>query len=369
MGGMNDMKTYFIWIGMICAVIIIGVPTLSITADLSAQAAKQELVFLTWSEYMDPDLIKEFEEKFNAKVKNVYFETEDERDQLLSLTMGKGYDVVLASGVNTLSYIRRNWLVPLNTDRIPNLKHIDQKWLSANPKITAYAVPLLWGTLGIAYRRDLIKEEVTSWKQLFEPVEKLHGKILMINDSRDVIGMALKYLGYSLNSTDTEELAKAEALLLAQKPFVKRYGYLALTEESGLLTGEYLMVMLYNGDALALQEFNSEVGFSVPREGTNIWMDYLMVMEASAKKELAMSFINFLNEPENAARLASFVNFASPNIAAQKLLPKDHLEDPIIYPNKDVLDRSEFCNELPPRVQKKYNTIFSKILHGHRKNQ
>ncbi|MEE8300236.1 MAG: extracellular solute-binding protein [Desulfatiglandales bacterium] len=189
---MNDIKTYFIWIGVICAAIIIGVPTLSIKAGPSDEAAKQELVFLTWSEYVDPDLIKAFEEKFSAKVKYIYFETEDEREQLLSLTSGKGYDVVLASGVNTLSYIRRNWLVPLNSDRIPNLKHIDQKWFSANPKITAYAVLYLWGTLGIACRKDLIKEEVTSWKQLYEPDEKLHGKILMINDSRHAISTQLQ---------------------------------------------------------------------------------------------------------------------------------------------------------------------------------
>ncbi len=357
-------KIHFVWTGMICLMIVTGFLALFVPGNACAGSTKQELVFLTWSEYMDPDIIKEFEEKFKAKVKNIYFETEDKREQLLAQTMGKGYDVVLASGVNTLSYIRRNWLVPLNSDQIPNLKHIDPKWFSVNPKITAYGVPYLWGTLGIAYRKDFIKEKVTSWKQLLEPDKKLHGKILMINDARDAIGMALKYLGYSMNSTNPEALARAEALLLAQKPFVKNYGYLALTEDSGLLTGDYLMVMLYNGDALALQEINSQISFSVPMEGTNIWMDYLMVMEASKKKELAMSFINFINEPENAARLALYVNFASPNMAAKKLLPQDHLDDPIIYPNKDVLDRSEFANELPPRVQKKYNTIFSKILHG-----
>lgn len=366
MGGVNDMKTYFIRIGVICAAIIIGVPTLSITAGLSDQGVKQELVFLTWSEYMDPDLIKEFEDKFNAKVKNVYFETEDKREELLTMTMGKGYDVVLASGIKVESYIMRNWLFPLNRDRIPNIKHIDQKWLSANPKITTYAVPYLWGTLGIAYRKDLIKGKVTSWRQLFEPAEILRGKILMINDVRDGVGMALKSLGYSANSANSEELAKAEALLLAQKPFVKRYGYLALTEESGLLKGDFLMAMLYNGDALTLQDLGPHVGFAVPVEGTNIWCDFLMVMEASPRKDLAVSFINFLNAPENAARLAEYVNYASPNKAALKLLPKDHLEDPIIYPDKEVLDRSEFYKMLPPRVQKKYNTIFSKVLHGHR---
>jgi spermidine/putrescine transport system substrate-binding protein len=220
-------KIHFVWTGMICLMIATGFLALFVPGNACAGSTKQELVFLTWSEYMDPDIIKEFEEKFKAKVKNIYFETEDKREQLLSQTMGKGYDVILASGVNTLSYIRRNWLVPLNSDQIPNLKHIDPKWFSVNPKITAYGVPYLWGTLGIAYRKDFIKEEVTSWEQLFEPDEKLHGKILMINDARDAIGMALKYLGYSINSTNPEALAKAEALLLAQKPFVKKYGYLA----------------------------------------------------------------------------------------------------------------------------------------------
>lgn len=360
------MKTYFIWIGVICTVIIIGVPTLSIPAGPSDKAVKQELVFLTWSDYMDPDLIKEFEEKYKVKMKCVYFETEDRREQLLTLTMSKGYDVVLASGIRAENYIMRNWLFPFNNDRIPNIKHIDQKWFSANPKISAYAVPYLWGTMGIAYRKDLIKEEVTSWKQLYEPDEKLHGKILMINDTRDAIGMALKSLGYSANSANSEELAKAEKLLMAQRPFVKRYGYHGLTEDSGLVKGDFLMAMLYNGDALTLQDLSPHIGFSVPVEGTNIWCDFLMVMQASPRKDLAMSFINFLNEPENAARLAEYVNYASPNKTALKLLPKDHLEDPVIYPDKEVLDRSEFYKMLPPRVQKKYNTIFSKILHGHR---
>ena len=281
------------------------------------------------------------------------------------MTMGKGYDVVLSSGISVESYIMRNWLFPLSSDRIPNLKHIDQKWFSANPKIAAYAVPYLWGTLGIAYRKDLLKEEVTSWKQLFDPVEKLRGKILMINDTRDAIGMALKSLGYSANSNSSEELAKAENLLMAQRPFVKKYGYLTLTEESGLLKGDFLMAMLYNGDALTLQDLSPHVGFSVPVEGADIWCDFLMVMEASPRKNLAMSFINFLNEPENAARLAEYVNFASPNKAALKLLPREHLKNPIIYPDKEVLDRSEFYKMLPPRVQKKYNTIFSRVLHGH----
>ena len=362
-------RNNFIRIQMTYILVIIGFFIFSVAGNIHANPVKQELIFLNWPEYMDPDLIKDFEKKFNSKVKDIYFETENARNELLALTMGKGYDVILASDVSVLNYIKQNWLAPINLKGIPNLKHIDPKWLSATPKITAYAVPYLWGTLGIAYRKDLVKEEVTSWKQLLQPAETLRGKILMINDSRDTIGMTLKFLGYSVNTTVKEELAEAERVLLAQKPFVKEYGYLTLTEESGLLTGAYWMAMVYNGDALSLQDFNPNIAFCMPSEGTNIWMDYLMVMETSKKKELAMAFINFLNEPENAARLAEFVNYATPNESARKFLPKDHLQNPVIYSSKEVLDRSEFYHQLPPRIQKKYNSIFSKLLHGQLKGK
>ncbi len=358
------MKINHAIIGALCAVIMAGATPSSVFADSSGRPAGQELVFLTWPEYMAPELVEKFEEKFDATVKMIYFETEEEREQLISMTMGKGYDVVLASGVNTLNYIRRNWLSPLKSGQIPNLRYVDPRWLDAHPEITAHAVPYLWGTLGVAYRRDLIEKEVTSWKDLFEPDEKLRGKILMIKDSRELVGMALKHLGCSMNSNDAGELARAEALLLTQKPFVKRYGYLRLNEQSGLLTGEYWMAMVYNGDALTLRQYNPNVAFSVPREGSGVWMDYLMVMAASTKKELALSFINFLNQPEHAARLASYLNYASPNAAAGKLLPGEHLENLYIYPDQDVLKNCEVTRALPPRVQKRYNMIYSKIMHG-----
>ena len=321
----------------------------------------KELVILNWSEYIDPELVEEFEKKFHVKIKEVYYETDELRDEMLLQTDGKGYDVIVASGSAVPQYITQNWLVPLDSVNIPNLKHIDPKWRNAHPQIKGYIVPYLWGTVGIAYRKDLISDDITSWKQLFQPKEYLRKKIVMINDSRDTISHALKALGYSLNSNDPKQHEEAEQLLMAQKPFVKEYSYIALDEESALVKGDILMTMIYNGDALTVKDHHPAITYVVPKEGSMLWVDCLVVMKTSKNKALAMEFINFLNEPKNAARLAEYLYYATPNTAAEKLLPQEHLKNPLIYPSKEVLERCEIYKNPLPRILKKRNEIFSML--------
>ena len=324
----------------------------------------RELVFLNWPDYMDQGLIKKFEKLHGVKVRQVYYETEEEQERLLSLTNGKGYDVVLVSMINGLSYLNRKWLAPVDSATVPNIRHIDPAWGRMTPELMKHAVPFSWGTMGIAYRKDLVKGEVRGWKDLLRPQEGLRGRIFMIKDLRDAIVPALKMLGYSLNSTSTEELDAAEKVLLAQRPFVKKYGYPDLDKNSQLVKGDVLMAMVYNGDALALQEFNKNIVFVFPEEGSNLWLDNLVVMESSPKKDLARAFINFLNEPENAARLAEHVFQATPNLAAKKLLSSEHLHNTIIWPDEKTMTKAELYAPLPPRVQKKYNSIFLKASEG-----
>ncbi|MGK5092809.1 spermidine/putrescine ABC transporter substrate-binding protein [Deltaproteobacteria bacterium TL4] len=321
----------------------------------------EELVLLTWSEYMDAELVKKFEQQFQIKLKEVYYESDDDRNQKLLLTQGKGYDLVLVDGTTVLSYTQRNWIVPIDSTQVPNLKHIDEKWLKLLPQIKAYVVPYFWGTLGIAYRQDLVKHQISSWKDLFQPAPELKGKILMINDTRDTLNAGFKALGYSLNSESTDELAKVEQLLLAQKPFVKDYTYLQLGENSELISGEIWMALAYNGDALMLQELHPQIQFVVPEEGTMLWQDYLVVMRASKHKNKAWAFINFLNEPQNAAQLASTLYYASPNKSALKYIDSAMLKDPRIYPDDSTLSKSELVAELPGRVNKRWTSVFAKL--------
>ena len=324
-------------------------------------AEPRELVLLNWSEYIDPELVREFERRHGVKIREVYYETDEMRDDLLIDTEGKGYDLVVCNGPSVARYSQRQWLAPLSAAQVPNLRHVEQRWLTMFPEAEGRAVPYFWGTTGIAYRKDKVAGPVTSWKQLYAPAEELRGRIVMIRDSRELIGMALKSLGYSANSVDPGELAAAEKLLLAQKPYVREYSYLTLTEESVLVTGEAWMAMMYSGDALTVKEHESNIEYVVPAEGGNLWVDYLVVLASSSRQELAARFIDFLHEPANNARLAQFVSYATPNRAAVKLLPADFLADPVIYPPAEVLVRCEPYQVLSGRGLRQRNGIFARI--------
>ena len=330
-------------------------------SSVFAESPPRELVLLNWSEYLDPELVERFEQQNNVTVREVYFESDDLRDEILLDTEGMGYDLAVVNGVMVDTYRKRGWLAVATEKEIPNLKLTDEYWLKAFNSAQGYAMPYFWGTLGIAYRADLVKTPPESWMDLYKPAEQLRGKIAMIESQRDAMGMALKALGYSANSADSRQIREAMDLLLAQKPYVKSYSYLVLDENSALVTGDVVMAMMFSGDALMLKEHHDEIQYVVPKEGGNIWVDYLVVLQGSKNRDLAYAFINFLNEPEYAAQLAEFVYYASPNKAAEKLLPSKFLEDPVIYPSDEVLSRSEAYTPLPPRASKTRNANFARL--------
>ncbi len=328
----------------------------------------EELVFLTWSEYIDPDVVSAFEKKFNAKVKFAYYESDDKRTEVLVSSDGKGYDLLLTSGLDVESYVDHGWIEPVTPAQVPNIRHINPRWASAFPRTETHAVPYFWGTLGIAYRKDLVSEPITSWKDLLNPPEELRGKIVMNGYSRDVMGAGLKALGHSVNTNDPKELKEAEKLLQRQRPFVKYYSYIVLSEESALVKGEIWASMVYSGDALMLQESHPDIEYAVPEEGGNIWIDYIAIMSGSKKKELAAAFLNFLNEPKVAAQNAEFVYYATPNQAAETHLPQEYFDNPVIYPPEAQLSKSEFYKPLSPRAQKLTNSIVARLFVGKGEN-
>ncbi len=344
---------------------------LGFTANLSAEnlndqnskTKNQKLIFLNWSQYLDPELVKEFEQQFNAEVSEVYFETSETMNGILAESGGRGYDLVLMTGIQVDAYRSMGWLAPITEKQIPNLRHVGARWRTAYIGVDGFSVPYFWGTLGIGYRSDLVLEKPTTWKHLFNPPVSLHGKILMLKDSRDLIGIALKALGYSPNTNNLKELAEAEHLLTKQKPYVKDYGYIEMSPQSRLITGQIWVSMMYSGDVLFARKFHPNIEYVIPEEGANLWVDYLVILKSSSNKKLAMAFINFLNEPKNAARLATYVHYLSPNTAAEKYLPKKLLEDPVLKVTPNQLKRSEFNKTLPPRIVKEHNRIFAQIIH------
>ncbi|MDX2495411.1 MAG: spermidine/putrescine ABC transporter substrate-binding protein [Desulfuromusa sp.] len=346
-------------------IFLVLIATALISIPVQAANPIQELTFLNWGDYLSPDLQKKFETKFNVKIRLVTYDSDDNRNSLLLSTDGKNFDVALIDGNSIPSYIRSGWLTPISDKDIPNRKHIIPRWRDAYEGAKEYSVPYFWGTVGIAYRSDLVKSPMTSWMDILKPAEELRGKIFMFPQSRELVDIGLKALGYSVNTlNDPKAYKEVKKLLIEQKPYVKQYDCLAIDETSALIKGEILAATNYSGDALTLQAINEDITYIVPSEGSFLWVDYLVVMAKSEKKKLAMDFINFLNNPENAAEHAEYMYYATPNAAAEKLLAKEFLDDPYIYPAKDVMEKCEIEAKLPPRINKTRNLIYSEVTRG-----
>ena len=329
----------------------------------SFAADSNELIFLNWGDYMDPKVLEEFKKRTGITVKETYFESDAERNEILLAADGKGYDFTIVDGVSLQILAKRGWLEPITNDAMPNLKHIDPRWRKGHSMAETYGVPYFWGTTGIAYRKDLVKGPVTSWMDLFRPDESLRGKIGMVTETKEAIGLAMKALGHSLNSPETSHLKEVESLLERQAPYVKTYKYVSLREDSSIVNGEVAMAILYNGDTLMVQEYNENIAYVLPEEGGAIWIDYLSIMSDSNNKEGVKKFFNFINEPEIAAQLADFLYFATPNNAAKALMSKEYLENPVIYPSGSALEKSELHEKLPARANKRRESLMSRIVH------
>ena len=327
-------------------------------------AGARELVLLTWEDYVAPEVIAQFTKATGISVRLVTFEDDGERDKLLVAANAGDFDLICVNHTALGAYRASGWIAPVGVADVPNLRHVERKWLERVPDADGFAVPYFWGTTGIAYRKDLVAGELNHWKDLLDPAPALAGFIAMTTNARDLTGVALKALGYSVNSSEPGKLKEAEALLMKQRPAVRNYNYeLAVErEKSALITGEIKAALAFNGDALQLQALEPRIVYVVPPEGSALWIDFLVVSAQSTRKVEAYAFLDFLNRPDMAARNAVHVNFASPNAAAEALLPATFRANPAIYPPAAVLEKAEFEQELPPRAQKRVNELVARVL-------
>lgn len=351
------MKTSAIQRYLLLALITLCLPLTSVAKD------QNQLVILNWGEYLDPDLVQKFEQQFKAHVHQILYDSDEDRDVILLESQGSGYDLIVTSGVALDGYAKRGWLAPLDHDKAPNLKHLSDRWQDAFPASHEYGMPYFWGTLGIVYRADLVKQPITSWQQLYKPDESLRGRIVMMDDSREVVSMGLKALGYSANSEDSTAYKKVSELLRAQKPYVKSYCYVSIRPTSPLISGDVVAAMAYSGDALVVAEHHKDIVYVLPQEGGNIWVDYFVLAKKAKNSAMAYAFLNFINEPKNAAQQAEYVYCATPNMAAEEFLSKEFMQDSTIYPPEQNLKNSEFYKQVSPRTTRSRNNISAIILH------
>ena len=305
--------------------------------------AKQVTLHLfTWSDYTEETVVKQFEERFGIKVVTDTFGSNEE---LLAKLLGgaTGYDVVVPSDYMVSILIKQDLLAELAPAKIPNLAHVYKhlKGLYYDPTNT-YSIPYLWGTTGIGYNAEMVSPPPESWQVLWD--ERYKGKISLLNDEREVFGLALRAAGESLNTADPAKLEAAKARLMAQKALVKTYT--SENYDQLLVSGEIALAHGWSGTIMRAAGERPSIKYVIPKEGGTIWQDNLCVLKSSKHKDEAMTFINFLLEPQTAALITTKVKYASASEAARIFVPKEIAQNPAIYPSESVVARLEWITDV-----------------------
>ena len=295
-----------------------------------------------WADYFKPDLVARFEKEQDCRVVIDTFDSNEAMYAKLKAGAG-GYDILtptsyMVSLMNSQVMIQR-----LDRRRLPNLAHVDPEYLklAVDPAMDHSAPYMVVNTV-IAYLRGKVSAFVPSWS-MFDR-QDLRGRMTMLNDMRETIGAGLKFLGHSINTTDAGELAAAEAIVVRWKKNIAKFENEQY--KTGLASGEFLVVQGYSGDILQVQKENPDVAFVVPREGTVISVDDLVIPVGAPQPVLAHAFINFWHDPAVAAENTTFLRYLCPNKDAYPLLGKDLRENPGVFLDPEVRARSEIIAEL-----------------------
>lgn len=327
---------------------------------LLAGCGKQEKVLrlYIWSDYLSPEVVKRFESEFKCKVLQDHFESNEAMLARLKTTPKVDYDLLFPSSYMAGLMWKQGMLERLDHGKLPNLRLLDRKYLGKLEDSTQlYSVPYAVGFTGIGYNKNLVKDFKPSW-DVFDRKD-LAGRMTMLNDMREALGAALKRRGYSLNSTDDLELREAKLQLLQWK---KNLAAFQVDEANSQLSSEKLLVIqAYNGDILQLVgEGRGDIAFAIPEEGTSLWCDNMVVPKGAANPDLALAFINFIQEPENCAMNMKFTNYLCPNAAAEKLLAPKLRGDPGFDMPDAIMNKCEMIRDLGA-ANAKYVRIWGEV--------
>ncbi|MCL2486793.1 MAG: ABC transporter substrate-binding protein [Oscillospiraceae bacterium] len=319
-----------------------------------------------WGEYIangddgSLDVNREFTRRTGIKVNYTTYATNEE--MYAKLTNGAAdYDVIFPSDYMIEKLISDNMLEKLEFSNIPNYEHIggDYKDLPFDPA-NEYSVPYMWGIVGVFYNKSMVDEEDIrgrSWDILWN--EKYAGRILMFDNPKDAFGIALKKLGYHQDSVNPDEYHEAYELLALQKPLVQAYVMDQIFDK--MANGEAAAAPYYAGDFRIMAEENEDIGFYIPKEGSNFFVDSACVVKDSKHKKAAEMYINFLNDPDIALANSEYICYSTPNTAAYDMLDDEIKNNPFYYPGRDVLDNCDMFRDPPREIYELQNDLWRQL--------
>ena len=335
----------------------------------SGSADGGELYVYNWGEYIDEDVISQFEEETGITVVYDLFETNEEMYPVIEAG-AVNYDVVCPSDYMIQKMRENDLLAELNFDNIPNIDQIDPAYMEMSQSFdpeNKYSVPYCWGTVGILYNTRLLDElgvpAPTKWADLWD--ERLSGEILMQDSVRDAFMVALKKDGYSMNSESKDELEQAKQELIDQKPLVQAYVIDQVRDK--MIGGEAAVGVIYSGEMLYIQDEVANLGldynleYVIPEEGTNLWLDSWVIPKNAKNKENAEKWIDFMCRPEIAKANFEYITYPTPNKGAFELLDEEMQNNKAVFPDIDSLKDSEVYKYLGDDTDAIYNELWKEV--------
>jgi spermidine/putrescine transport system substrate-binding protein len=324
-----------------------------------AAGAAQKLNVFIWSEYLPPEVVKDFERRHDAEVVLDLFE---DTEGMLAKMQGGGsavYDIVVPPDHAVPVMVKLGLLAELRHERIPNLKNLEERFrrLPFDPG-NRHTVAYQWGTLGLYYRKEAGKPAPDTWAAIFD-AKRQPGPMVLLDSMRDTVGAALKHLGHGFNTTDLRALRAARELLLdAKKRSLAFDG--SVGGKNRVLNRSASVAMVYSGEAMRGITEDPETAYVIPKEGSEVFVDTLAVPARAPHRDLAEAFINFVLEPEVGARISNHTRFGSPNAAARRHLRASDAADPGIYPPAEVVSKLEYLDDLGAKTRV-YDELWSQV--------
>lgn len=346
-------------LSVICASAVLLLPLTGCGGNGSG--GNGEVIVYNWGEYLDPETLEMFEEETGIQV--VYDEFETNEIMYPKVEAGAAeYDVICPSDYMIQKLLENDLLAELDFNNIPNAKaNIGSQYWEQSKEFdpeNKYSVPYCWGTVGILYNKTMVDGPIDSWSVLWD--ETYADNILMQDSVRDAFMVALKWNGYSMNSTDAAELEAAKNALIEQKPLVQAYVVDQVRDK--MIGNEAAIGVIYSGEAIYTQRENPDLEYVIPKEGTNVWIDSWVITKNAPNKENAEKFIDFMCRPDIALMNFEYITYSTPNDAARELIEEDDIRNSsIAFPDLSQYSGLETFRYLGEDADQLYNDLWKEV--------
>ncbi|MBD1859772.1 MULTISPECIES: ABC transporter substrate-binding protein [Leptolyngbya] len=331
-----------------------------VQTDQAIVQSSDELNIYTWSNYIDQELVDAFQAKTGIKVKFDVFDSNETMLAAFQAGKAKIYSVIYPSDYKVTQMSKLGYLSQLDHLRLESLRHLIPRFqTSLHDPGNRYSVPMSWGTTGLIYNSEKIKDAPKDWNYLWENKEKLMRRMTLMNDVREVLGATLRSLGFSYNSTNPAELKKAYDRLQELKPAIATFTTDAWRDQ--LIAGDLSIAMAYSSDAALAMKDNPKLKYVIPSSGTSLWTDTMVIPKTAPNPDGAYAWLEFMLQPEVAAKMTERLSFATTNQAGIAQLPEAIRSNSSLFPAMELLNKSESIAPVERETLEAYERYWTKL--------